>query len=210
MLISFTFALGGSFLFMLILKRIKVKNAVIVPLLGIMLGGIIDSIATFLSYKYDLVQNVSSWLQGDFSMVIKGRYELLYISVPLVIIAFLYANKFTLAGMGEDLSTNLGLNYNDVVKLGIRIVALMTSVVIITVGKIPFLGLIIPNIITMYQGDNLKQNLIPTALFGAVFLLFCDILGRVIIYPYEISIGVISGVLGSIIFIYLLIRRNAQ
>ena len=209
MLISFIFALGGSFLFMVILKKIKYKNAVIVPLLGIMLGSIIDSMATFLAYKYDLVQNVSSWLQGDFSMVIKGRYELLYISIPLVFIAFLYANKFTLAGMGEDFSINLGLNYNKVVNLGISIVALITSVVVITVGKIPFLGLIIPNIVTMYQGDNLKNNLVPTALFGAVFLLFCDILGRIIIYPYEISIGLTAGVLGSLIFIYLLIRRNA-
>ncbi len=208
MLISFIFALGGSFLFMVILKKIKYKNAVIVPLLGIMLGSIIDSMATFLAYKYDLVQNVSSWLQGDFSMVIKGRYELLYISIPLVFIAFLYANKFTLAGMGEDFSINLGLNYNKVVNLGISIVALITSVVVITVGKIPFLGLIIPNIVTMYQGDNLKNNLVPTALFGAVFLLFCDILGRIIIYPYEISIGLTAGVLGSLIFIYLLIRRN--
>lgn len=208
MLISFIFALGGSFLFMVILKRIKYKNAVIVPLLGIMLGGIIDSIATFLAYKYDLVQNVSSWLQGDFSMTIKGRYELLYISIPLLLIAFLYSNKFTLAGMGEDFSINLGLNYNKVVTLGISIIALVTSVVVITVGKIPFLGLIIPNIVTMYQGDNLKNNLIPTALFGAVFLLFCDILGRIIIYPYEISIGLTAGVLGSLIFIYLLIRRN--
>ncbi|OZV10735.1 iron ABC transporter permease [Tissierella sp. P1] len=209
MLISFIFALGGSFLFMVILKKIKYKNAVIVPLLGIMLGSIIDSMATFLAYKYDLVQNVSSWLQGDFSMVIKGRYELLYISIPLIFIAFLYANKFTLAGMGEDFSINLGLNYNKVVNLGISIVALITSVVVITVGKIPFLGLIIPNIVTMYQGDNLKNNLVPTALFGAVFLLFCDILGRIIIYPYEISIGLTAGVLGSLIFIYLLIRRNA-
>ncbi|MCQ4924306.1 ABC transporter permease [Tissierella carlieri] len=209
MLISFIFALVGSFLFMVILKKIKYKNAVIVPLLGIMLGSIIDSMATFLAYKYDLVQNVSSWLQGDFSMVIKGRYELLYISIPLVFIAFLYANKFTLAGMGEDFSINLGLNYNKVVNLGISIVALITSVVVITVGKIPFLGLIIPNIVTMYQGDNLKNNLVPTALFGPVFLLFCDILGRIIIYPYEISIGLTAGVLGSLIFIYLLIRRNA-
>ncbi len=208
MIISFIFALCGSFLFMIILKKIKYKNAVIVPLLGIMLGSIIDSISTFLAYKYDLVQNISSWLQGDFSMTIKGRYELLYISIPLVFIAFLYANKFTLAGMGEDFSINLGLDYNKVVSIGISIVALTTSVVVITVGKIPFLGLIIPNIVTMYQGDNLKKNIIPTALFGSVFLLFCDILGRIIIYPYEITIGLTAGILGSFIFIYLLIRRN--
>ncbi|MCR1899628.1 ABC transporter permease [Irregularibacter muris] len=210
MTISFIFALGGSFLFMGILKRIKYKNVVMVPLLGIMLGNIIDSITTFFAYRYDLVQNISSWMQGNFSMIIKGRYELLYLSIPLVLVAYIYANKFTLAGMGEDFSTNLGLNYNTIVNLGISIVALISSLVVITVGKIPFLGLIIPNIVTMYQGDNLKKNIFPTALFGAIFLLFCDILGRLLIFPYEISIGLTVGVIGSFIFLYLLVRRNAQ
>lgn len=208
MIVAFVFALVGSFLFMIILKKIKYKNAILIPLLGIMLGSIIDSITTFFAYRYDLIQNISSWLQGNFSMVVKGRYELLYISIPLLIVGFLYANKFTLAGMGQDFSTNLGLNYNRIVSLGIAIVALITSIVVINVGKIPFLGLIIPNIITMYQGDNLKKSILPTALFGASFLLFCDILGRLIIYPYEISIGLTAGVLGSLIFIYLLIRRS--
>lgn len=210
MIVSFIFALAGTVLFMKILKRIKYKNAIFIPLVGIMLGNIIDSITTFFAYKYDLVQNVSSWLQGDFSMIIKGRYELLYLSIPLVIVAYLYANKFTIAGMGEDFSTNLGLNYNRVVNVGLTIVALISSVVVITVGKIPFLGLIIPNIVALYQGDNLRNNLSHTALLGAVFLLGCDILGRIIIYPYEISIGLIVGVLGSAIFLYMIIRRNGH
>jgi iron complex transport system permease protein len=207
MLVSFIFALGGTFLFMNILKKIKYKNAVFIPLVGIMIGNIIDSITTFFAYKYDLVQNISSWLQGNFSMVIKGNYELLYISVPLLIIAYLYANKFTVAGMGEDFAANLGLNYNKVVNIGLIIVALVSSAVVITIGKIPFLGLIIPNIVTMYIGDNMKKGIPHTALLGAVFVLFCDILGRVIIYPYEVSIGLVVGVIGSIMFLYLLRRK---
>ena len=208
MLIAFIFAIGGTFLFMQILKKVKFKNVIFIPLVGLMLGNIIDSITTFIAYRYDLVQNISSWLQGDFSMIIKGRYELIYISIPLVVIAFLYANKFTVAGMGEDFAANLGLNYNKVVNIGIGIVALITSLVIITVGRIPFLGLIIPNIVTMYYGDNMKNNILPTALIGAVFLLACDIFGRLIIYPYEISISLTVGVIGSIVFLYLLMRRN--
>lgn len=208
MIISFGFALGGTFLFIKILKKIKYKNEIFIPLVGIMLGNIIDAVTTFFAYRYDLVQNVSSWLQGDFSMVIKGRYELLYFSIPLTIIAYLYANQFTVAGMGEEFSVNLGLNYNKVVNLGLTIVALATSLVVITIGRIPFLGLVIPNIITIYRGDHLKKNLLPTALLGAVFLLFCDILGRIIIYPYEISIGLTVGILGSVIFLYLLIRGH--
>ncbi|OEI72994.1 iron ABC transporter permease [Bacillus subtilis] len=209
MLVAFVFSLAGNFLFMKILERIKFNDTIFIPLVGLMLGNIVSSIATFIAYKYDLIQNVSSWLQGDFSLVVKGRYELLYLSIPLVIIAYVYADKFTLAGMGESFSVNLGLKYKRVVNIGLIIVSLITSLVILTVGMLPFLGLIIPNIVSIYRGDNLKSSLPHTALLGAVFVLFCDILGRVIIFPYEISIGLMVGIIGSGIFLFMLLRRKA-
>ncbi|MES5397591.1 ABC transporter permease [Bacillus amyloliquefaciens] len=209
MSIAFIFALAGNFLFMKILERIKFNDAIFIPLVGLMLGNIVSSIATFIAYKYDLIQNLSSWLQGDFSLVVKGRYELLYLSIPLVIIAYVYADKFTVAGMGESFSVNLGLKYKRVVNIGLIIVSLIASLVILTVGMLPFLGLIIPNMVSIYKGDNLRTSLPHTALLGAVFVLFCDILGRVIIFPYEISIGLMVGVIGSGIFLYMLLRRKA-
>lgn len=209
MFIAFLFALAGTFLFMKILDKVKYKDVIFIPLVGLMFGNIVGSITTFFALKNDLVQNMSSWLQGNFSLIIKGRYELLYISIPLVIIAYLYANRFTVAGMGEDFSINLGMNYKHVVRIGLIIVAAVASIVLLTVGMIPFLGLIIPNIVTIYNGDNLKRNLSHTALLGAAFVLLCDILGRIIIYPYEIPIGMTVGVIGSAIFLYLLIRRKA-
>ncbi|MDR5587527.1 MULTISPECIES: iron chelate uptake ABC transporter family permease subunit [Clostridium] len=208
MLLSFTFSILGTLLFMQIQKKIKIKNIVFIPLIGMMLGKIVGSITMFFSYRYDLVQNINSWMEGDFSLIMKGKYELLYISIPLVIIAAIYANKFTIAGMGEDFCTNLGIKYNRVVNLGLVIVALISSVVVITIGAIPFLGIIVPNIVTMYYGDNLKNVLGFTALIGPIFLLICDILGRLIIYPYEISISLTVGVIGSIAFLYLIFRRS--
>lgn len=209
MLVAFAFALLGTFLFMKILEKVKYKDAIFIPLVGLMFGNIIGSITTFFAYKNDLIQNMSSWLQGNFAMMLQGRYELLYISIPLVIIAYFYANKFTIAGMGEDFAVNLGLNHKRVTNIGLVIVALITTVVVLTVGMIPFLGLIIPNIVTMYRGDHLKNSLSHTALLGAIFVLICDILGRVIIYPYEIAVGVTVGVIGSGIFLYLIMRRKA-
>ncbi|WP_312650992.1 ABC transporter permease [Proteiniclasticum sp.] len=206
MAIAFIFALAGTFLFMFILKKVKVKNVIIIPLVGIMLGNLIDSVTTFVAYRFDLIQNINSWLQGSFSMVTKGRYEIIYITIPLGILAYLFANKFTIAGMGEDFSKNLGLNYHLVVNIGLTIVSLISSAVLVTIGSIPFIGLVVPNIVSMIRGDNLKNSLGTTALLGAVFLLFADILGRVIIYPYEISISLTVGVLGSIIFIYLIFK----
>ncbi|WP_164670896.1 ABC transporter permease [Virgibacillus doumboii] len=208
MLVSFFFALLGTFIFMKILEKIKFKDAIFIPLVGLMFGNIISSVATFFAYKNDLIQNMSSWMQGDFSMIMSGNYELMYVSIPILIIAYLFANKFTIAGMGEDFSKNLGLNYRQVVNIGLIIVALVTASVVLSVGVIPFLGLIIPNIVTIYQGDHLKKSLLHTALLGAVFVLFCDIIGRVIIYPYEIPISLTVGVIGSGIFIYLLLRRK--
>ena len=208
MIISFIFAGLGTILFMKMIKAIKIKNIIFVPLIGMMLGKIIGSITTFFAYKYDLVQNISSWMEGDMSLIMKGSYELLYLSIPMVIIAFLYANKFTIVGMGEDFAINLGVNYNFVVNVGLAIVSLICAVTIITVGYIPFLGLIIPNIISLYSGDNLKKTLYHTALLGPIFLLACDILGRFIIFPFEMSISLTVGVIGSIIFLYMIIRGS--
>ncbi|AFC33931.1 ABC transporter permease [Paenibacillus mucilaginosus] len=209
MLVAFVFALAGTFIFMRILDKVKYKDSIFIPLVGLMFGNIVSSITTFFAYKYDLVQSMSAWLMGDFSMIVKGRYEMLYISIPLVIAAYVFADKFTVAGMGEDFAMNLGLNYKQVVNLGLVLVSLVSAVVILTVGMIPFLGLIVPNIVTILRGDHLRKSLPDTAMLGAVFVLFCDVLGRVIIYPYEISIGLTVGVIGSAIFLYLLMRRKA-
>src|SRR5699024_6407278 len=190
-LVSFVFALLGTFIFMKILEKVKFKDPVFIPLVGLMFGSII-----------------SSWIQGDYSMIMSVNYELMYVSIPILFIAYAYANKFTIAGMGEDFSKNLGLNYQQVVNLGLIIVALVTAAVVLSIGVIPFLGLIIPNIVSIYQGDHLKNNLLHTALLGAIFVLVCDVVGRIIIYPYEIPISLTVGVIGSGIFLYLLLRRK--
>lgn len=197
----------GTLIFMTILGKLKVKDSIFVPLVGIMFGNIISSITAFIAYKEDLLQNLSGWLQGDFSLIMAGRYELLYVSLPMLIIAYLFAQRFSIAGMGQDFATNLGLNYKQVLYLGLVIVSVVSSIIIISVGVIPFLGLIIPNLVTLYLGDNLKKVLSHTALLGAIFVLCCDILGRLVIYPYEIAINVVVGVFGSAIFLGLLLRR---
>jgi len=206
---AFIFALAGTLLFMQILNRIKFKDAIFIPLIGLMYGNILSSVTTFFAYKANIIQNISAWLQGDFSLIMKGRYELLYISVPVLILAYIYANRFTVAGMGEDFAKNLGLSYKFVVNLGLVLVALISTTVVLTVGVIPFLGLIIPNIISLFKGDNLAKTLPHTALLGMSFLLFCDILGRVLIFPYEIPISMTVGVIGSAIFLVMLFRGRA-
>ncbi len=205
----FTFALIGTLLFMQILDRIKFKDAIFVPLIGIMYGNILSSITTFFAYEGDLLQNISSWLMGSFTLMISGRYELLYVGIPAIILAYMYANKFTVAGMGEDFAKNLGLSYKVVLNLGLILVAIISTTVILTVGMIPFLGLVVPNIVSIYLGDNLRKTIPHTAALGVVFLLICDIIGRIVIHPYEIPVNVTVAVVGSALFLIMLIRGRA-
>ncbi len=209
-LIAFIIAFLGNIVFINVIQRIQYKNAVMVPLIGLMLGSVVSSLTTFIAYRFDLIQNINSWLQGNFSLIIKGNYELLYIGFPLVVIAYLYAGKFTIAGMGESFATNLGLNYKKVITLGLFIVSLLTTVIVVTIGSIAFVGLIIPNLISLYRGDNLKNTLFETAALGSLFLLVCDILGRLLIFPYEIAISVIVSVVGSIIFFTILFVKKGK
>jgi ABC-type enterochelin transport system, permease component len=204
------FAFCGSLIFVKLTQKLKLKDAVLVPLIGIMLGNVVSSIVGFIAYRYNLIPNISSWLQGSFTMVIRGRYELLYIGIPLLIAAFLYADKFTISSMGKDVATNLGIDYKKIVTIGIIIASLITSVVITTVGSISFIGIIVPNIVRMYYGDNFKYNVWIIALTGALFLLVCDILARLLLYPFEIPVGIIAGILGGIIFLILLIRGKVN
>lgn len=200
-IIAFVFSLVGTLMFMTFLRNLKVKNIVFVPLVGIMFGNIIGSITTYIGYEFDIMQNVGSWMQGNFSMILKGNYELLYLAIPLMVLAFVYAHKFTVAGMGEDFATNLGLDYKKIVNLGLIIVSIVTVCVVITAGQIPYIGLIIPNIVSLYKGDNVHENIWDIALFGAIFVLICDIVARIMIYPYELSVGLTVGVIGSAIFL---------
>lgn len=210
MAIAAVFALLGTMAFMLILRRITYHDTIVVPLVGIMFGGVISSITTFFAYRADLLQTLSVWTSGDFSGVLRGRYELLWLAGLVTLLCYLYANRFTVVGMGESFAVNLGVHFNRVLYLGLALTALTTSVVIVTVGAIPFLGLIVPNIVTMVLGDNLRRVVPVTALTGAFFVLLCDVLGRTIRFPYEIPVEMVAGVIGSVVFIALVLgsRRN--
>ena len=212
-LIKLTFAvalsLGGTFLFVKLINFIKVKEVIFVPLLGIMICGIVSSFTTFIALRTNALQSINNWLNGNFAVITSGRYEILYLAIPLLIIAYIFANHFTIAGMGKDFSHNLGVKYEQIINIALLITATLTALVVVTVGTLPFLGLIVPNIISMYRGDHLKNALPHTLMLGSIFVLFSDIIGRLIVYPYEINIGLTIGVFGTIIFLVLLMKgRN--
>lgn len=206
-LFAFVCAIAGTWVFVWFIQRIQFKDVIMVPLIGIMFSNVIGGITSFLAHKFEMTQSLSSWLVGHFSMVLQGRYELVYMVVPLVILAFVFANHFNIVGMGKDFSKNLGVNYNLVLFLGLSIAALITASIVVVVGSISYIGLIVPNLVSMFKGDKIRGTLVDTALFGAVFVLACDMLARVVIAPYELPIELVIGVIGSLLFVGLLFYR---
>ncbi|WP_105995957.1 ABC transporter permease [Staphylococcus agnetis] len=210
LLFAVLLSVAGTFLFVQMIQRIRFKDVIFVPLIGIMLGGIVSSFSTFIALKTNAVQSLGNWMNGNFAIITSGRYEILYLSLPLLVMTYLFANQFTIAGMGRDFSKNLGLNYDLIINIGLFITATITALVVVTVGTLPFLGLIVPNIVSIFKGDHLKNALPHTAMLGAIFVMFSDIVGRVVVYPYEINIGLTIGMFGTIIFIIMLMKGRRQ
>lgn len=207
MVIAVLFAMGGTALFMTMLQRMRIKTPLMVPLTGIMLGAIFSSVTTFLAMESDLLQSLGGWESGDFSGVLQGRYELLWLVGALTLVAMLIADRFTVAGMGREFSVNVGLNYHSILLTGMAIVSVISGVVVVVIGVLPFLGLIVPNIISLAMGDNLRRTLPWVALCGGGLVVLCDIVGRLIVWPFEMPVSVILGVIGALVFLWLLTRR---
>ncbi len=204
---AFVLSILGTWVFVWFVQKIKFKDVIMVPLIGIMFNSVIGGVVSYLAYENDLTQVLASMLVGDFSLILAGRYEIVFLILPLVLIAFIYANHFNIVGMGESFSTNLGVNYKIVMFGGLSIAAVITASVVVTVGTISYIGLIVPNIVAMFRGDKIRGSILDVGVFGAMFVLICDIIGRVVIRPYEMPIELISGIIGSVIFIALLFKR---
>jgi iron complex transport system permease protein len=201
----------GTMIFFLFLRRVQLTSSLIVPIVGIMIGAVVGSVSTYLALVSNKLQNLGVWFAGSFTSVLRGQYEALWIVAFVAVAVFIAADRFTVAGLGEDIATNVGLNYNQVILLGTGLIAVATGVVTVVVGNLPFLGLIVPNVVSMIRGDDLRSNLPWVCLLGIAIVTVCDLIGRTIIMPFEVPVSLILGVVGAVVFIALLLRsrRNA-
>ena len=94
-------ALAGMLVFMMLIRRLPPTAQLMVPLVGIIFGGVIEAVATFIAYEFEMMQMLSVWQQGDFSGVLLGRYELLWLTGGLALAAYLIADQLTILGLGE-------------------------------------------------------------------------------------------------------------
>lgn len=202
-------ALAGAALFAALIRRLPAREIFLVPLAGLILSGVIGAGVTFVAWEVDLVQYVSVWLMsGEFSGVIAGRYELLWIAGAAAALAWFAADRFAILGLGPEAATALGLKPRVVLRLGLAVVALVTAMVVVTVGMVPFVGLIVPNLVTRVMGDDLRASLPVIATGGAILVLASDLIGRIVIHPYEIPAGTVLGVTGAAAFLWLLWRGD--
>jgi len=200
----------GTMVFFGFLRRVTLRSSLIVPIVGIMLGAVVSSVSTFIALQTDMLQNLGIWFAGSFTSVLRGQYELLWIVAFVGIAVFIVADRFTVAGLGEEISTNVGLNYHRVILLGTGLIAVATGVVTVVVGNLPFLGLIVPNIVSMIRGDDLRSNLPWVCLLGIAIVTICDLVGRTIIMPFEVPVSLILGIVGAAVFISLLLRQRRR
>ena len=202
------FSFLGTVVFFLFLRRVTLRSSLIVPIIGIMLGAVVSAISTFFALMTDMLQQLGIWFMGSFTAVYKGQYEVLWIVLLVLVAVYIFADRLTVVGLGEDVATNVGLNYNRMLLLGTGLIAIATGVVTVVVGSLPFLGLIVPNIVSMMRGDDLRSNVPWVCLLGIGIVTVCDLVGRVIIAPFEMPVSVILGVIGAIVFIIMIVRST--
>ncbi|MCW4466827.1 iron chelate uptake ABC transporter family permease subunit [Glutamicibacter sp. MNS18] len=208
MSVAVFFAFIGTMIFFLFLQRVSLKASLTVPIVGIMLGAVVGAVSTFLALTTDMLQSLGIWFAGSFTSIIRGQYEVLWIVALVALAIFVVADRFTVAGLGEEIATNVGLNYRQVMLIGTGLIAIATGVVTVVVGNLPFLGLIVPNIVSMFRGDDLRSNLPWVCLLGVAIVTICDLIGRTIIMPFEIPVSLVLGIVGAVVFIILLLRQR--
>lgn len=202
------FSFVGTVVFFLFLRRVTLRSSLIVPIIGIMLGAVVSAVSTFFALMTDMLQQLGIWFMGSFTAVYKGQYEILWLVLLVLVAVYIYADRLTVVGLGEDVAINVGLNYNRMLLLGTGLIAIATGVVTVVVGSLPFLGLIVPNIVSMVRGDDLRSNVPWVCLLGIGIVTVCDLVGRVIIAPFEMPVSVILGVIGAIVFIIMIVRST--
>lgn len=206
MVVAICTAFIGTLIFFGFLQRVTLKSSVIVPIVGMMLAAVVGALSTYIALETNMLQSMGIWFQGSFTSAIKGQYEPMWAVLIVVALVFVAADRFTAAGLGEDFATNIGLNYRMVVLLGTGLIALATGIVTVVVGQLPFIGLIVPNLVSLFRGDNLRSNLPWVALTGIWLVTVCDILARVIIMPFEVPVAIILAFIGAVVFVILLLR----
>ena len=176
---------------------------------GMLLGAITSGLLTFMNEQK--LQQYLFWMVGGLDY---RRWEHVYLAVrPVlcgIIIMCLLARHLNILVLGETEAKAVGMPVT-AFRMGLLFVAAMTTATSVCVsGNIGFVGLVIPHMMRMLIGPDHRVLLPASALGGAAFLVFCDSLGRIIMPPAEVRVGIMTAFLGTPYFLYLLRRMQKQ
>ena len=209
----FSFALGfiTVIITVLIAKIFQNKSNVVLLLSGIAVGGLMSSGIGLMKYLADdemKLAEMTFWLLGDLSgTTMKEVWIMLAIVVPSCIVAILMSWRLNIVSLGAKDSKSLGVKYKANVGILIAVATILTAGAVSMSGTIGWVGLVIPNVIRLLVGSDNRRVLPISILFGASFMIVVDMLARSLA-PNEIPLSVITGIIGTPLFIYAIFKRR--
>lgn len=206
--LSFIMAVGLTLLFFVMLSNLRMKEVWTIPLFGMIYGQVIGSIASAIAYRFDLVQSIHSWQQGNFAMIQPGSYEWLWLSLIVIGIIWYLKRPLTIMQFGKSTAQNLGIHYEWMRYSVVFGVCLISAVNVMTVGILPFVGVIIPNFVRLFYSDSLRKSMPMVLIVGSLFVLICDLVARTLISPYEIPVSIVIAIIGGSLFLSILFMKR--
>ncbi|WEV60406.1 iron ABC transporter permease [Streptococcaceae bacterium ESL0729] len=186
------------------------KSRLNLPLIGIATSMLLSSLTSFLVAYFHLAQSVSSWYTSRLYRV--SFFDVIYF-LPVLLLALLltiaFRRQIDIYAYGPQVTTSLGMNRKFWDKFFSLLVVILTGVSIAIVGRIAFVGLIIPHMVKLLFGRKYSQTVLFVPATGGIFLLTCDYLSRYINYPFETPIGLVLALIGVPVFLYLIRRRTS-
>ena len=180
-------------------------------IIGTVIGTFLSSIATAIAMYFQVSQTVSAWYNTKVHTV---NPEMLMLTIPFGIVglalAIISARAITITSLGEDIAVGLGQKTKTVRIISMLAVVCLTGTAVALVGKIAFVGLVIPHITRFIVGVDYRFIIPCSAVIGAIFLALCDIISRFINFPFETPIGVITALIGVPFFLYLIRTRGGE
>lgn len=178
-------------------------------IIGTIIGTFLSSLSAALASYYQVSQTMSFWYNARIHQL---NPELLVFSLPIAIIGVLLAislaNSISILALGEETSASLGQRKGIVKTLTMLAVMVMTGISVALVGKVGFVGLLVPHITRMLVGVEYKYVIPYAGIIGGIFLTLCDSLSLYINYPFETPIGVVTSILGAPFFLYLIKKKG--
>jgi iron complex transport system permease protein len=190
--------------------RRPLSTAVLLPA-GVTLNAFISAVIMFVQYMADFTQSfrVLRWLVGDLDI---GSYPPIVAALPLLAVALAVAaaiaSRLNLLSVGAAAASARGVDVERTQRLAFVSASLATSTAVSLAGPVAFVGIVVPHLVRLMVGVDHRIVLPAAVLFGASFLVACDLVARTILAPIEVPVGIVTAVIGGPFFLWLLIRRG--